>query len=202
MESAIPQHLQCQRTRHRRISDDYNPPYSSIVARFDPKLTQVVMAYFGVQYTNKSGSNGSTKVKELKAGGMQAGVINALKEITGAFGSDRGPASWDRATYVDEAGYTNMLSVGYWRDPGDFDVWFERHGAAWAAGAGTENIGTFTEILRPAAERFETLFSSNTSEGVANLAHGFSDFVPRTCLLGRRTGPSPTFAGGRDDARG
>jgi len=197
MESAIPQHLQCQRTRHRRISDDYNPPYSSIVARFDPKLTQVVMAYFGVQYTNKSGPDG----------GMTASGIKALKEITGAFGGDRGPASWDRATYVDEAGYTNMLSVGYWRDPGDFDVWFERHGAAWAAGATragaeAENIGTFTEILRPTAERFETLFSSNTSEGVANLAHGFSDFVPRTCLLGRRTGPSPTFAGGRDDARG
>jgi aldoxime dehydratase len=97
MESAIPQHLQRQRTRHRRISDDYNPPYPSIVARFDPTLTQVVMAYFGVQYTNKSGSNGGMK---------------ALKEIEGAFGSDSGPASWDRATYVDESGYANMLSVG------------------------------------------------------------------------------------------
>jgi len=61
MESAIPQHLQRQRTRHRRISDDYNPPYPSIVARFDPTLTHVVMAYFGVQYTNKSDSNGRMK---------------------------------------------------------------------------------------------------------------------------------------------
>jgi aldoxime dehydratase len=169
MESAIPLHLQRQRTRHRRISDDYNPPYPSIVARFDPTLTQVVMAYFGVQYTNKSDSNGRMK---------------ALKEIVGAFGSDRGPASWDRATYVDEAGFSNMLSVGYWRDPDDFDGWFERHGAGWAAGAGAENIGTFTEIVRPTAERFETLFSSNTAEGVANLAHGFSDLVQEHAYWG------------------
>ena len=169
MESAIPQHLQRQRTRHRRISDDYNPPYPSVVARFDPTLTRVVMAYFGVQYTNKSGPNGAMK---------------ALKEIAGVFDSSQGPASWDRATYVDEAGYTNILSVGYWRDPGDFDVWFGRHGAGWASAAGAEDIGTFTEIVRPAAERFETLFSSDTSEGVANLALGFSDYVQEHAYWG------------------
>ncbi len=79
---------------------------------------------------------------------------------------------------------TSECNIGYWRDPDDFDVWFERHGAAWAAGAGAENIGTFTEIVRPAAERFETLFSSNTSEGVANLARGFSDLVQEHAYWG------------------
>lgn len=98
MESAIAQHLQGPRARHRRISDDYNPPYPSIVARFDPAVTRVVMAYFGVQYKDERDRNGATK---------------ALEEIAGAFGSDRGASSWDRATYVDETGFLNTISVGY-----------------------------------------------------------------------------------------
>ncbi len=32
MDSAIPGHLQCPRTRHRRIPDDYAPPHPSAVA--------------------------------------------------------------------------------------------------------------------------------------------------------------------------
>jgi len=50
MECAIPDHLRCTRTRPRRIADDYTPPYSAWVARMKPGVTQVVMAYFGVQY--------------------------------------------------------------------------------------------------------------------------------------------------------
>lgn len=57
--------LQCQRTRHRRISDDYNPPYSGIVARFDPKLTRVAMAYFGVQFRDESSPDGAKALKEI-----------------------------------------------------------------------------------------------------------------------------------------
>jgi aldoxime dehydratase len=33
MESAIPEHLKSARTRHRRVPDDYAPPYPSFVAR-------------------------------------------------------------------------------------------------------------------------------------------------------------------------
>ena len=35
MESAIPSHLRAERTRHRRVPDDYAPPYPSFVARHD-----------------------------------------------------------------------------------------------------------------------------------------------------------------------
>ena len=49
MESAIPAHLQTARTRHRRVGDDYAPPYPSFVARHKPSVTRVVMAYFGLQ---------------------------------------------------------------------------------------------------------------------------------------------------------
>jgi aldoxime dehydratase len=49
MESAIPEHLRNTRTRHRRVPDDYVPPYPSFVARHKPSVACVVMAYFGVQ---------------------------------------------------------------------------------------------------------------------------------------------------------
>ena len=50
MESAIPPILRPTRTRHRRVPDDYKPPYPSFVARHRPAVEQVVMAYFGVQH--------------------------------------------------------------------------------------------------------------------------------------------------------
>ena len=66
----------------------------------------------------------------------------------------------------------------------DFDVWFTRHGAGWTAGSTAENIGAFTEIVRPTPERFETLFTSGVPEGVANLALGFSDLVQEHAYWG------------------
>ena len=56
MESAIPEHLRSTRTRHRRVPDDYAPPYPSFVARHKPSVERVVMAYFGVQ-TRDASSN-------------------------------------------------------------------------------------------------------------------------------------------------
>ena len=106
LESAIPPHLQCPRTRQRRVSDDYQPPFPSTVARYDPSVTQVVMAYFGVQYCSDR---------------MPLPVARALKMLAAAFASDRGARHWDRAQYVDEAGFTNMISVGYWDAPSDLD---------------------------------------------------------------------------------
>lgn len=170
MESAIPKHLECPRTRHRRAADDYAPPYPATVARYQPDVKQVVMAYFGVQYRGASVPNGADK---------------ALKSIATEFGSDGGPGHWDRALYVDEASFTNIISVGYWDVPTEFDAWFSRYGASWATDAFAESaVGTFSEILRPSIERFETLFSSNDPEGVACLADGFSDAVQEHAYWG------------------
>ena len=54
MESAIPPHLQVTRTRHRRVPDDYQPPYPAFVARHRPAVERVVMAYFGLQYAGEA----------------------------------------------------------------------------------------------------------------------------------------------------
>jgi len=169
MESAIPKALQCPRTRRRRIPDDYTPPYPSTVARYKSDVARVVMGYFGVQYRNSSG-------REAASLGYR---------IAQAFGSDGGPRHWDRAQYIDEAGFTTILSIGYWDDPSTFEGWFSMHGASWASGtnASTE-VGTFCEVLRPAIERFETLFSSDVREGVACMAEGLSDPVQEHAYWG------------------
>lgn len=171
MESAIPSHLQCPRTRAKRAADDYQPPYPSFVARFQPGVTRVVMAYFGVQH------RGADEPESAR---------RALADIAQALRSPQGPGHWDRARYVDQAGYSNTISIAYWDQPVVFDAWFAAHGAAWASGQRRdEGCGTFSEVLRPAMERYETLFSADDRpEGVAVLAEGMSGMVQEHAYWG------------------
>jgi aldoxime dehydratase len=166
MESAIPQNLEMQRTRHKRVPDDYQPPYPSFVARYKPAVSRVVMAYFGVQY------RGAVPVAE------------ALADIGGRFTAEGGPLHWDRAQYVDQAGYTNVVSVAYWDDVARFDAWFAPAREAWT-GKQRDGIGTFIEVLRPSVARHETLFSSlGRPEGVAVIAEGMSGEVQEHAYWG------------------
>jgi len=170
MESAIPRHLRSDRTRHRRIPDDYVPPYPGFVARHKPSVKRVVMAYFGVQYLGES----------------PAAAAAALQRIVAAFAAADAPGHWDRASYVDEAGFTNVISIAYWDEPARFDAWFAIHGPDWTADSrAAEPLGYFIEVLRPAVERYETLFSSNDRvEGIAVLADGMSDLVQEHAYWG------------------
>jgi aldoxime dehydratase len=108
MESAIPQHLLTARTRHRRVPDDYAPPYPSFVARHKPSVDRVVMAYFGIQ----------------TQGAPSPAAEQAIARIASAFAAGGGPAHWDRARYIDEAGFSNIVTVAYWDDRKKFDDWF------------------------------------------------------------------------------
>lgn len=163
MESAIPPHLQCPRTRQRRVPDDYAPPYPSYVARHAPSVLRVVMAYFGVQY----------RPSEVTA----KAAADALKEMTASFGATRGPGHWDRARWTDQAGFESVILAAYWDDVEAFDAWFSAHGASWSTVA-RDGIGTYTEVLRPHVERYETLFSNpDQPEGIAALAQGMSGMI-------------------------
>ena len=115
MESAIPEHLQTARTRHRRVGDDYAPPYPSFVARHKPSVTRVVMAYFGLQ----------------SRGAPPAAAEQALARLASDFDAADGPTHWDRASYVDEAGFTNVVTVAYWDDRQKFDRWFPAARERW-----------------------------------------------------------------------
>lgn len=168
MESAIPLHLETTRTRHKRVPDDYQPPYPSFVARYKPGVSRVVMAYFGVQYR----------------GAAPVVAAEALVEIAAQFAAAAGPSHWDRAHHVDQAGYETIVSVGYWDDIVRFDAWFEPVREAWT-GRQREGVGTFIEVLRPTVARHETLFSSpDRTEGVAAVAEGMSGEVQEHAYWG------------------
>jgi aldoxime dehydratase len=160
LESAIPSHLRCPRSRQRRVPDDYVPPYPSFVARHASSVTRVVMAYFGIQYGSDVGA-----------------AEPALAHITQAFAAADGPGHWDRARWTDATGAGSLVCAAYWDDTARFDAWFSVHGAAWTRTA-RPGVGTFTEVLRPSVERYETLFSApDQAEGIAALAHGMSEAV-------------------------
>ena len=163
MESAIPEHLQTARTRHRRVGDDYAPPYPSFVARHKPSVTRVVMAYFGLQ----------------TRGAPSVAAEQALARLALDFAASDRPTHWDRASYVDEAGFTNVVTVAYWDDRQAFDRWFPSARERWTGEQRTNNgFGTFIEALYPSVEGYETLFSSlGRPEGVAVLADGMSSEV-------------------------
>ena len=168
MESAIPRHLTTARSRHRRVPDDYRPPYPSFVARHKPKVSHVVMAYFGLQYR----------------GAPPAAATRLLAGIAARFADGNGPSHWDRAQYVDQAGFSNVVSVAYWDDVVKFDAWFASAREAWT-GQGGGGIGRYIEVLRPSVARYETLFSSpDRAEGVAVIADGMSREVTEHAYWG------------------
>jgi aldoxime dehydratase len=163
MESAIPHHLLTERTRSARTPRNYHPPYPSFVARHAPSVTRVVMAYFGVQYRDAP----------------PEAVREALGWLEQRFAAGDGPTHWDRAQYVDQERFTNIVSVGYWDDPRLFDVWFKVTREGWT-GAARQRPGTgfFIEVVRPTVQTYETLFSSlGRPEGIAVLAEGMSGEV-------------------------
>jgi aldoxime dehydratase len=164
MESAIPPHLAQSPSQPSQLKAGWRPPYPSYVARFDPSVTRVVMAYFGVQYGE---------------GREAPGIVEAaLSELDRRCVATDGPGRWDRATYVDEAGFTTVITIAYWDDPECYDRWFSGAREAWLGEQHiTDDAGFFVEILRPSVARFETLFSNERTEGIAVLAESLSDEI-------------------------
>ena len=121
------------------------------------------MAYFGLQ----------------TRGAPSVAAEQALARLAADFTTSDRPTHWDRASYVDEAGFTNVVTVAYWDDRQTFDRWFPSARERWTGEQRTNNgFGTFIEALYPSVEGYETLFSSlGRPEGVAVLADGMSGEV-------------------------
>ena len=88
------------------------------------------MAYFGLQYRGVMPAAAATE---------------ALQDIAGRFAGEGGPSHWDRARYVDQAGYETVVTVAYWDDVVRFDTWFASAREVWT-GQQREGIGTFIEV--------------------------------------------------------
>ena len=164
MESAIPGHLLMERTRHKRVPDDYAPPYPSFVARSSTAVRQVVMAYLGLQYR---------------------GEQPRLDALDAAFAATDGPGHHDRAVHDGPDGTREIVSIAYWDDPVTFDRWFAVHADSWLGDDVRDGHGRWAEILRPTVEEHETLFSSlGRPEGVAVLADGLSGEIQEHAYWG------------------
>lgn len=59
-----------------------------------------------------------------RGGDPPESAADAPTAIAERFACPRGPSHWDRAQCADQAGCSNVVSVGYWDDLTDFDVWF------------------------------------------------------------------------------
>ena len=166
MESAIADQLKCPRTRHRRVEDDYAPPYPAWSARAHAAVRQVVMGYFGVQ------SRGTD---------MQGRACGALMKIAAGFALRDGLAHHDFAHHVDADGYDNMIAIAYWDDPAAHARWCvtpEIDGWWRSAERLSDGLGYFREIVSPRAEHFETMFNTpDRLEGVGAIMGGVSGEV-------------------------
>jgi aldoxime dehydratase len=163
MESAIARHLQCPRTRTRRIEDDYTPPYPCWTARADTDVTQVVMAYFGVQSQGRE---------------LHGKACRSLLLITASFALADGPGHHDLTHYVDGDGYDNMIAIAYWNDPAAYQRWRDSQPvSSWWNDEQRlqEGIGYFREVLTPHMAHLETMFNTpDHIEGVGVVMQGMS----------------------------
>ena len=109
-----------------------------------------------------------------------------MARIASCFEANGGPAHWDRGRYIDEAGFTNVVTVAYWDDRAKFYDWFPAARDSWTGDQrDIDGIGTFIEVLYPAVEGYETLFSSlGRPEGVAVLADAMSGEVQEHAYWG------------------
>ena len=147
MESAIPPHLRCPRTRSKRCADDYQPPVPAWAARGDTTVEQVVMAYYGVQWL----------------AGEETQAANASAAIANHLANARGATATERARYIDPQGYENLLHIAYWTDVDDY----RRFAAdpsieAWWSSPERESdgVGVFREVFSPRITHMETLFNA------------------------------------------
>lgn len=163
MESSIDKHLKCPRTLSRRVADDYQPPFPMYVARASEDLKQVVMGYFGIQY---SGS------------GKKEKALAALRHVVADFAATDGPDHYDLTHHTDNQGYDNLIALGYWRDPFAYQRWLASPAVAswWASDDRlADGIGFFREIVAPRAEQFETLYAfTNDFPGVGAIMDNVS----------------------------
>lgn len=176
MESAIPAHLRCPRTRSARASEAYVPPSPAWVARFRPDVEQVVMAYLGVQSQEPAETPSASS------------ALEALGRITAHFASPQGPKHHDLAHYVDEAGFNTYIAIAYWDTPQAFTAWQLESGfeAWWQSDQRlNEGVGYFREVISPHTSHFETMFSSpDRFEGLGRLGDTVSGEIQEHAYWG------------------
>lgn len=142
----------------KNMPKDWEPPYPSWSAQFEPDIKQVIVAYFAVQ--SKDGS----------MNGFNTWIQDALT-------LEDGPLHTERASYLDPQGYTNHVYICYWTDESPYRRW-ESSGVVsdwWRNDERlTESSGYWREVIFAPMSRLETAFSSEDSAGMASTASSFT----------------------------
>ena len=146
MESAIDAHLQCPRTRTRRVEDDFTPPYPLFSGRAPQAMTQVVIGYFGVQARDAP--------ERLRKAFVAMNALFALSD---------GPRHRDTVKCLDASGYDTAITAAYWGDPPQFHRWLESPEVHrwWASDERLDDgVGYFREVMLPRDVQYETAYVS------------------------------------------
>jgi len=170
LESSIAPYLLRPDRTPKHQPGTYQPPYPSFSARFDERVGAVVMAYLGVQARDPA----------------DPALSRSLDDLRRRLAGEHAPDYWDRASYVDAAGFTNVISIAYWTDKAEFSAWFAADGESWAcAERAGDGLGYFAELVWPTIERFETIFSANDRvEGVAGASQSMSGMIEEHAYWG------------------
>lgn len=148
LESAIPPHLQVERTLSSKLPANYQPPFPAYTSRWPAHIKGLVFAIFGVQ--QQDAQSGSKSVERL---------ISFVKDTQ----SEALPRHWELASYTDNQGYHTHTVMGYWETEEAFEQWSIETGFKvwWESLDPAEQMcGWFKEIFSPAIDHFETVFSS------------------------------------------
>lgn len=158
LESAIPSHLQQERTQPSKLPQNYDPPFPAFSARFPKDVKDIVMVTIGAQHVDRKPSTDASALPH---------IIRFLSQGPEKYH----PTYWEPASVTDNSGAYNEVIICYWHSAAQYQSWATHSGfEAWWQGLDpvAEAHGWFLEIFFPSVERFETLFSNDqATEGAA-----------------------------------
>ncbi|MGP1716776.1 MAG: phenylacetaldoxime dehydratase family protein [Methylophilus sp.] len=137
------------------MEEGYEPAFPMWAARAGTDLKQVVMGYFGVQFSKQE---------------LHGKACAVLGQYLRSFAVANGPQHYDITQFKDAANFENMIVIAYWDSPEKYTQWQANAEIEdwWQSDERLKDeLGYFREILMPRVENFETAFSTPDSlEGI------------------------------------
>ncbi|KAF2971655.1 hypothetical protein GQX73_g1919 [Xylaria multiplex] len=168
IEPAIPEHLRQERTVPAKMPKNFTPQFSSYMARYPESTTDLVMAVFGAQFTNRRDDGKTSEALSKLTSFVSSELVDTSNQ----------PRFHETASVVDASGYYNETLVAYWSSTAAYDRWTRDSGfTQWWEGLDPEKEthGWFIEVFLPSIDRIETIISNNKiAEGAVHLRESFS----------------------------
>ncbi|KAJ2977632.1 hypothetical protein NQ176_g4261 [Zarea fungicola] len=164
-ESAIPAHLRQERALQPKTPHNYSPPFPAYCARFAEKTKNLAMAVIGAQFKSVNAESRDS-----------VDILNSFLSPSNC--ADSPPSFSEMSSFTDRTGFYNIAIIAYWSSSDSYQRWVDGSGfGSWWTLLNPEEQthGWFLEVFLPPIERFETVFSSDTSpEGAAHMQESFS----------------------------